>query len=152
MKSMPLLFKTLLVSLFIFCVFNSFSQTNTNPVVSSDSTKPSIARDEKEAYYRGGEKAWMAFLSEHIDIRVAQKKAPAGRYSIIIQFIVGLDGSVTDIEPLSNNGYGMEEAVMKAIKKSPLWVPATQDGKTVKVYRKQPITFEIEDRGKKKKD
>lgn len=150
MQSMPALFKTLLVSFFIVCSYHSFSQTNPSPVISTDST---VARDEKEAYYRGGEKAWMAFLSENIDIRVAQKKAPAGRYTVMIQFIVGFDGGVSDIEPLSDNGYGMEEAVIKAIKKAPaFWVPAMQDGKKVKAYRKQPITLLIEERGKKKKD
>lgn len=109
-----------------------------------------LKRVEKEAYFIGGEKAWLQFLSENINSKVpVKKKAPAGMYNVIIEFVVDVDGSISYINPLTNYGYGMEEEVMRVIKKSPLWVPAVQDDKKVKVYRKQPLTFKIE--GKEKK-
>jgi hypothetical protein len=47
----------------------------------------------------------------------------------------------------------MEEEVVRAIKKSPLWIPAEQDGKKVHAYRKQPVTFSVpEKRRKRSKD
>lgn len=109
-------------------------------------------RVEKEAYFIGGDKAWMQFISENVNSKVpVKKKAPAGTYTVIIQFIVRTDGSVSDIEPLTNIGYGMEDEVMRVIKKSPQWVPAVQDGKKVNAYRKQPITFRIDETEKKKR-
>jgi protein TonB len=35
----------------------------------------------------------------------------------------------------------MEEEAMRAIRKAPKWNPAVQNGRQVKAYRKQPITF-----------
>ncbi|MBC7873898.1 MAG: energy transducer TonB, partial [Ferruginibacter sp.] len=41
------------------------------------------------------------------------------------------------------HGYGMEEEAIKVIKKGPKWEPAVQNGRQVKAYRKQPITFQV---------
>jgi hypothetical protein len=38
----------------------------------------------------------------------------------------------------------MEEEVVRILKKSPKWSPAIQNGKPVKAYRRQPVTFMIE--------
>jgi protein TonB len=40
----------------------------------------------------------------------------------------------------------MEEEVMRVIQKSPKWRPAMQNGKPVKAYRKQPITFVVNEK------
>jgi protein TonB len=45
------------------------------------------------------------------------------------------------VKALSNHGYGMEEEAVKVIRKGPAWVAAIQNGRPVKAYRKQPITF-----------
>src|ERR1044072_4657683 len=39
----------------------------------------------------------------------------------------------------------MEEYVIRLIKKSAQWTPATQNGKAVKAYRRQPVTFQLDD-------
>jgi protein TonB len=62
---------------------------------------------------------------------------------VVIQFIVDKNGSVTQLTPITHFGYGMEEEVMRVIQKSPKWRPAMQNGKPVKAYRKQPITFVV---------
>ena len=46
---------------------------------------------------------------------------------------------------MTNFGYGMEQEVIRIMKKSPMWTPASQNDKTVKAYRKQPVTFVLED-------
>lgn len=43
----------------------------------------------------------------------------------------------------------MEKEVVRVIKKSPKWQPAIQDNTAVKAYRKQPITFSVEESIKK---
>jgi protein TonB len=37
----------------------------------------------------------------------------------------------------------MEDEAVKVIRKGPNWVPAIQNGRPVKAYRKQPITFVV---------
>jgi hypothetical protein len=87
---------------------------------------------------------WGAFLSQHLNSNVpVKRKAPAGSYQVVIQFIVDKNGSVTQLTPITHFGYGMEEEVMRVIQKSPKWRPAMQNGKPVKAYRKQPITFVV---------
>jgi protein TonB len=38
----------------------------------------------------------------------------------------------------------MEDEAVKTIKRGPKWVPAQQNGRQVKAYRKQPITFVVQ--------
>jgi protein TonB len=72
-----------------------------------------------------------------------RRKAPAGIYTVVVQFIVDKKGSISDIEALTAFGYGMEGEVVRVLRKSPKWLPAQMNGGPVKAYRKQPITFEV---------
>jgi protein TonB len=94
---------------------------------------------EIEASFAGD---WQKFLQRNLNADVAVNAgAPPGTYQVIIQFIVDKEGKVSDVKSLTNHGYGMEEEAMRAIKKAPKWNPAVQNGRQVKAYRKQPITF-----------
>ncbi|HET6996608.1 MAG TPA: energy transducer TonB [Chitinophagaceae bacterium] len=88
---------------------------------------------------------WEKFLTKNLnpDVPVSHG-APAGRYTVIIQFVVDLQGNVSDIKALTAHGYGMEEEAIHALKKATKWEPAIQNGYPVKAYRKQPITFVVE--------
>jgi periplasmic protein TonB len=94
---------------------------------------------EIEASFAGD---WASFLKRNLNADVAVNGgAPPGTYQVIVQFIVDKEGNVSDVKALTNHGYGMEEEAMRAIKKAPKWNPAVQNGRQVKAYRKQPITF-----------
>ena len=58
-----------------------------------------------------------------------------------MQFVVDKEGVISDVKGLTSKGYGMEEEAVKIIKKGPAWEAAVQNGRKVKAYRKQPITF-----------
>ena len=100
-----------------------------------------FARVEKESEFPGGRQGWINFLTENLVYPTkAQKRGIQG--TVVVQFIVNKDGSLTDIEAIS----GPEElrsAAVKAMKKSPKWIPAEQSGKKVKSYKKQPIAFRL---------
>jgi hypothetical protein len=55
--------------------------------------------------------------------------------------VVDKEGVLTDFKAVTNHGFGMEEEALRVMKLSPNWVPAMQNGKKVKAYRLQPITF-----------
>ena len=107
---------------------------------------------EREAYYPGGDNAWRNFLQQtlHADVP-AKKNAPAGTYTVVIQFVVEKDGSLSEYKALTNHGFGMEAEVLRVIKKSSKWVPAEQNGRIVRAYRKQPVTFQVAEEKKKKR-
>jgi protein TonB len=65
--------------------------------------------------------------------------------TVVLQFIVCTDGTVCDIEAIS----GPEElraSAIAALKTTPRWVPAMQDGKNVRSYKKQPIVYKLSGR------
>ena len=97
-----------------------------------------------EASYPDGNAAWAKFLQRNLNGDVpVNHDAPPGTYKVIIQFIVDKNGQVSNIVPLTNMGYGMEEEAMRVLRKSGQWTPAQQNGVMVTAYRKQPITFVI---------
>ena len=99
---------------------------------------------EKEAHFSGEEAGWRKFLERNLDpIVPIRNRAPEGTYMVVVQFIVDKEGHVTDIKPLTKFGFGMEDEVVRILKKSPPWIPAFQFGRNVKAYRKQPVTFVV---------
>lgn len=87
---------------------------------------------------------WRKFLIKNLRGEVpVDNGAPAGRHTVYIQFVVDKDGTLSDIKPLTNIGFGMEEEAIRVIKKSVKWEPAVQNGHHVKAYRKQAVTFEV---------
>ncbi|MEP7237865.1 MAG: energy transducer TonB [Ferruginibacter sp.] len=100
-----------------------------------------------EASFPGGDEAWREYLMKNLKANVpVKKKAPAGIYRVVVKFIVSKDGTLTGIEAETAHGYGMEEEVIRIIKKGPNWTPALIDKKPVNAYRRQPVTFAVEEK------
>jgi protein TonB len=92
-----------------------------------------------EAKYEGN---WEKFLTRNLNAEVPiNNGAPEGKYTVMIQFVVDLDGKLSDIKALTSHGYGMEEEAMRVLRKALGWKPGVQNGREVKSYRRQPITF-----------
>lgn len=101
---------------------------------------------EIEASFPGGERAWANYLRKNLDPNVpVDNGAPAGTYTVTVQFIVDKQGNISDVRSLSKHGFGMEDEAVKIIKKGPAWEPAVQNGRKVNAYRRQPITFVVEE-------
>lgn len=101
--------------------------------------------------FPGGDTAWRRYLEKNANGSVpTDSGAPAGRYTVMLQFLVREDGSITDIRPQTNHGYGMEKEVIRLISKGPKWVPGKQNGHIVNAYVKQPVTFEVTEEDDKK--
>ena len=129
---------SLLIILSLAISSKLFSQAEVNP----DTTIGIFEKVEVEASFQGGVQGWRTFLERNLNASTpVDNGAPSGQYLIIVQFIVNKDGSVSDIKPLTRLGYGMEDEVVRIIGKSGNWIPAMQNGKPVKAYRKQPVTF-----------
>ena len=101
---------------------------------------------EIEAKFPGGDSKWRQYLERNADGQVATDNgAPAGTYTVVVQFVVDKEGKISDVRALTNHGYGMEKEAMRVIQRGPDWIPAVQNGRKVKAYRKQPITFQVLD-------
>ena len=139
-------FKMMLIS---FCFLPAFSVAQVPPPPPYDSLiigDKVFYKVEVEASFPGGDAAWRAFLQKNLNASVpVDNGAPAGIYPVLVKFIVSRDGTLSDIEAETNMGYGTEKEVIRLIKTSGLWKPARQSGRTVNAYRRQPVTFLIED-------
>ena len=96
--------------------------------------KKTYARVEIVVPFPGGDSAWIKSYENGLDSSVPFRNgAPVGTYFVYVQFIVTKDGVISDIRPLTNHGYGMEAEAVRALKKRPVWTPAS-DGRTVREY------------------
>src|SRR5690606_15075870 len=65
---------------------------------------------------------WAAFLERNIDGQIPTVKgAPAGNYEALVRFVIDEEGALYGFEALSNEGYGMEDEVIRVLKKSEKW-------------------------------
>ncbi len=115
-----------------------------------DTTKISVATTndsifkmvEIEASFPGGEQVWNKYVQQQLELNIdklVRNKKSFG--TCVIQFIVDKDGAITNVEALTMKNSLLAKIIIKAIKDGPKWVPAFQDGRTVKAYRRQKVTF-----------
>lgn len=101
-----------------------------------------LVKDEVEAFFDGGDKAWAKFLQKNIVFPDRARNLNKNG-TVVIQFIVDTKGNVTNVEVVQSVEYSLDEEAIRIIKKSPKWNPAYMDGHNVKAYRKQPLTFQF---------
>jgi protein TonB len=84
-------------------------------------------------------------LQRYIEDAASQGMAP-GQYTVHVRFLVERDGSVADVSVIgSDPGYGLGKGAVDVVKKGPKWSPGEQNGRKVRSYHTQPITFVISD-------
>ncbi|WP_018630736.1 energy transducer TonB [Niabella aurantiaca] len=100
-------------------------------------------RVEIEASYPGD---WGRFLTTNLrgETPIDNGAAP-GSYQVIVQFVVDITGTVSDIKIIKDPGFGMGAEAIRVIRRSGKWKAAIQNGNPVKAYKRQPITFQVLD-------
>lgn len=98
---------------------------------------------EIEAKFPGGEGAWSKYISREINRYIDELQEAGKAGTCVVQFIVDKEGNISEVEALTMKGTKLAEICVNAIKKGPKWVAAEQNGRKVKAYRKQPVTFQI---------
>jgi TonB family protein len=84
------------------------------------------------------------YLSENIHYPdSAREKNIEGR--VIIRFVVNEDGHISDCAIVKSVSGDCDTEALRVIKNMPAWKPGRQNGKEVKVYYNQPISFKLED-------
>ncbi len=96
----------------------------------------------KQAEFPTGEEGWKIFLENNMDRGVPlRNQAPAGHYTVVVRCIVSYWGSSSDVTAETRHGYGMEDEVLRVIKKAPRWLPARHGGRVVNSLKKLSVTF-----------
>jgi periplasmic protein TonB len=118
---------------------------------------PELIQDvvEVEAEFPGGNKAWTKYVSREIERNMDQLQEEDKSGTVVAVFVVDKEGTVSDVKILpcsqvsSSNCVGTDsklaDIALKAIRKGPKWKPALRNGRSVKAYRRQQITFRLND-------
>ncbi|THU33501.1 energy transducer TonB [Niastella caeni] len=117
----------------------SIENAQVNTAEPTDFDDKVFTRTEIEPSFPGGADSLKSFLAKNL--KYPQKTAIKDfQGAVLLQFIVARDGAIQDLEAIS----GPEEfrqAAIDAMKNSPKWVPARQNGRIVKCYKKLPVYF-----------
>jgi thiol-disulfide isomerase/thioredoxin len=98
---------------------------------------------EVEASFPGGDAAWHKYLTKYLNGNVpGEHNAPPGRYTVTLNFVVDKNGAISNITA-NDPGYGTKQEAIRVLKNSPKWNPGIQNGRNVKSWRRQSITFDV---------
>ena len=77
--------------------------------------------------FPGGDSSWIQLMEKRIDQSLAFRNgAKKGKYIVSVNFIMSKDRVVSDVQCVADPGFGMCEAVIRAIRNSPRWLPVRQ--------------------------
>lgn len=91
---------------------------------------------------------WIDHLTKKLQSpieKAARKGMKAGKYMVNVRFLVERDGSINYVEALNDPGYGLAKAAVKVVRTGPKWTAGEVDGKKVRSYHTQPISFIIQE-------
>jgi protein TonB len=97
---------------------------------------------EKMPEFPGGMAAMMKYMGEKFRIPSAAQRAGA-EGNVVLSFVVGPTGEITNIEVLKGLGYGLDEEAVRVIKGMPKWSPGEQNGRKVSVKYTVPYRIVI---------
>jgi len=108
---------------------------------------------EIDAEFPGGTAGWTRYVTREIERNIDELQDDGRSGTVVILFIVDKEGSVSEVRALPcgeagvpnclGPGTKLAEIATVAIKKGPKWKPAVQNGRQVKAYRRQPVTFQL---------
>lgn len=97
---------------------------------------------ESNAAPVGGLAEFYKFLGSAIKYpRAARNNQVEGK--VYVQFVVGKDGSLSEIEVVKGIGFGCDDESMRVMQLAPKWIPGKQRGKPVRVRMIVPINFKL---------
>jgi periplasmic protein TonB len=110
----------------------------------ADYSDRTYTKVEVEASYPGGAHAWLGYLNHTLRYPDdAVNNEIMG--TVVVSFIVNTDSTISDVQAISGpQKGGLREEAVRVIKLSGKWVPAMQNGRFVRSYKKQPLVFKLE--------
>lgn len=97
---------------------------------------------EQMPQFKGGEPALRSFLKNNMQYpENAKKNGVSG--IVYVNFIVTETGKITDVKIIKGVHPELDKEALRLAKAMPNWEPGKQRGKSVKVFMKMPIRFNL---------
>lgn len=102
-----------------------------------------FSNPETRAEFPGGEEAMYKWIADHLKYpEECKAKNIQGR--VTAQFVVNIDGSITEIKVIKSPDELLSQEAIRVISAMPKWKPATSDGKNpVKSHWRIPLNFRL---------
>lgn len=129
-------------SLLLFA-FNAgaIAQPNASLTNQNDKLINYVAANMKEPQFQGGIEKFYMFVGQNFRVpKEFSKHTMEGK--LFIEFMVEKDGSLSEFKIVKDLGYGVAEEAIRVLKLSPKWIPATENGKPIRVSYSLPITIQ----------
>jgi periplasmic protein TonB len=98
---------------------------------------------EVMASFVGGMEAWYSYLKTHLKYpKQEQRMGIEG--TVILRFVINIDGSIQDIEVIRSASPGLDQAAVIVIENSPKWNPGKNGGRPVRSRMTMPIRFKLQ--------
>ncbi len=115
-----------------------------------DTARPQILDDTntiinilgEKAMPIGGEVAYLEYLKENMNYPKEAVKAKI-EGSVLIQFLVNKDGSLSDYRVVKSIGFGCDQEAIRLVKQGANWMPAIVDGEKKIGSMIVPVVFEL---------
>jgi periplasmic protein TonB len=121
---------------FYLLLLLSFSLSAQTPEIKEEETNATAPE------FPGGQIRLNDYLDKHLVYpKRAKKKRLEGK--VFAQFAVEEDGTLTSIRISKSLSKECDEEVIRLLKNSPKWIPATENGKPVKNWMVLPIEFSL---------
>jgi len=151
--TLHLMKRTFAILALALCVHFTYAQvsdsTKSSPMQTLDSVDINdtliYTEVDTPASFPGGKPAWTKFVEKNLDVSVGfENNAKFGKYNVIIKFVVMKDGTLRDFQPETKYGHGLEQEVIRVLKRSPNWIPAKKNNLKVNsvVRQNQLIVLE----------
>jgi protein TonB len=120
--------------------------------VEGDSTKQKLVdvnidpADSHPAEFNGGIKGWMKYLEKNLVTpeRLKNLTNTNSKYTVLVSFIVDTSGYLSNIRIEKSCEWSADNEIIRILKKSPKWLPATIKGEPVVYRHKQSMTFVVD--------
>ncbi len=115
----------------------------TGPATAAPASTEPFVYVEKMPEFAGGQAALMQYLRSHLRYPSrALAEGIGGR--VFLTFVVGADGTISDVTILKGLGYGLDEEAQRVVRQMPAWTPGYQSKHAVPVRFTLPITFQYQ--------
>ncbi|MBP6454049.1 hypothetical protein SDC9_36228 [bioreactor metagenome] len=110
--------------------------------VIEDEEIPFTIVEEKPSFQGGDENTFTKWVaSKLVYPEIAKENGVQGR--VILQFLVGTDGSVSDVKVVRGVDASLDKEAARVVASSPKWKPGRQRNKPVKVRYTFPVIFQL---------
>ncbi|PBJ13090.1 M56 family metallopeptidase [Flavobacterium sp. ACN6] len=129
--------------LYVLLLFVFSTETVAQEVIKNDDFKK-LTEVSVKPDYPGGIVEFYKFVGQNYKLPAEVSKQKLNG-KVYLQFMIEEDGSLTNIEILRDKlGYGAGEEAVRVLKLSPKWIPASDQGKPVRVMYSLPITIQAD--------